>query len=347
MAGVIQYSGIVTKVHAMNRRLLNAEDYEELIQKTSVLEALEFLKNTPAYAEAFSDAYAKNSHRDAIERRLMDSLYTDFIKLYRFSGIKERTFLNSYFLHYEVMIVKICLRNTMNLNSWDVSLGNFDEFFHRHSKLSIADLNHSDTLEEYMAALAGSPYEKLFAPIYNSGSRRLSDYETALDLYYFSSVWKLKKKKLSDKEEQEVTAAWGTNIDLLNLQWIYRCRRHFSMADTDILPMLIPINYKLRPPQIQRLIHAETDEEFAQILSETVYSKWFPTEDLSRFSAVSDQLLGHIYQLKCRENPYSIASVNRYLYRKEEEINHLIPIIEGIRYGLSPEQIREFVPSAL
>lgn len=342
----MRYSGIVTKVHAMNKGLLSAKDYEELIQKNSVLEALEFLKNTPAYADVFSDAYAKNSHRDAIERRLMDSLYTDFIKLYRFADFKERAFLNAYFMHYEVMIIKVCLRNTMNLASWDVSLGSFDDFFHRHSKLSIAALNDCDTLEEYLAALSGSPYEKLFAAIYNSGSRRLSDYETALDLYYFSSVWKLKKKKLSAKEEQDVTAALGTNIDLLNLQWIYRCRRHFSMTDTDIYPMLIPINYKLRPAHIQALVHAETDEEFSRILSGTVYSKWFPTEDLSRFGAVSDQLLGHIYQLRSRKNPYSIAAVNRYLYRKEEEINHLIPIIEGIRYGLSPDKIRELVPSA-
>jgi V/A-type H+-transporting ATPase subunit C len=347
MAGVIRYSGIVTKVHAMHQRLLSPGDYEELIQKSTVLEALEFLKNTPAYAPVLSDAYAKNSHRDAIERRLMDSLYTDFIKLYRFSGLAERSFLDGYFLHYEVMLVKTCLRNTMNLASSDVSLGSFDEFFHKHSKLSLSALNDCDTLEEYMEALSGSPYRQLFDPIYNSGSKRFCDYEAALDLYYFSSMWKLKKKKLSREEEQDVTATLGTSIDLLNLQWIYRCRKHFSMTDAQISALLIPINYKLRPPHIQSLIHAETDEEFKRVLGGTCYSKWFPTEDLSRFSAVSDALLGHMYRLRSRKNPYSIAAVNRYLYQKEEEINHLIPIIEGIRYGLSPEKIREFVPSAL
>lgn len=347
MAGVIRYSGIVTKVHAMNRRLLSAEEYEELIQKNTVLEALEFLKTTSAYADAFADAYAKNSHRDAIERRLMDSLYTDFIRLYRFSGMKERTFLDGYFLHYESMIVKWCLRNVMNPASPDVSLGSFDTFFHKHSKLSLAALNNCDTLEEYMTALSGSSYEKLFAPIYNSGSRRLSDYETALDLYYFSSVWKLKNKKLSNEEKKDIAAALGTKIDLLNLQWIYRCRRHFSMADTDIYPMLIPISYKLRASEIQALIHAESEDEFARVLAGSYYSKWIPSEELDHLSEVSGKLLEHIYRIRSRKNPYSIATVNRYLYQKEKEIDHLIPIIEGIRYGLSVEEIRKFVPSAL
>lgn len=346
MAGVIRYSGIVTKVHAMNRRLLSPAQYEELIQKGTVLEALEFLKTTPAYADVFSDAYAKNSHRDAIERRLMDSLYTDFIKLYRFSSMRERTFLDGYFLHYEVMIVKWCLRNVMNTASPDVSLGSFETFFHRHSKLTLEALNNCDTLEEFMAALAGSPYEKLFMPIYNSGSRRLSDYETALDLYYFSSIWKLKKKKLSDAEQKDVGATFGARIDLLNLQWIYRCRRHFHMEDTDIYAMLIPIGHKLRMSDIQALVHVESDEEFARIVAATPYSKWIPQEDLTRLSEVSDRLLGHLYRLRSRKNPYSLATVNRYLYQKEDEINHLIPIIEGIRYGLSAEEIRKFVPSA-
>lgn len=346
MAGVIRYSGIITKVHAMNQRLLSFEEYEELIQKSTVLEALEYLKTTPAYAGVFADAYAKNSHRDAIERRLMDSLYTDFIKLYRFSGMRERVFLDGYFLHYESLIVKWCLRNVMNPASPDVSLGSFDAFFHKHSKLTLAALNNCDSLESFMAALSGSAYEKLFAPIYNSGSRRLSDYETALDLYYFSYAWRLKKKKLSDEEQKDVAAALGAKIDLLNLQWIYRCRRHFSMTDTDIYPMLIPINYKLRVPQIQALIHAESEEAFARVLSETYYSKWIPSEELSHLSEASGKLLGRIYHLRSRKNPYSIATVNRYLYQKEAEINHLIPIIEGIRYGLSVEEIRKFVPSA-
>ncbi len=347
MAGLIRYSGIVTKVHAMNRRLLKAKDYDELIQKSTVMEALEFLRHTDAYADAFSDAYAKISHRDAIERRLMDSLYTDFIGLYRFSSMRERAFLDGYFIHYEVMIIKQCLRNAANPASPDVALGSFDAFFHRHSRLNLAALNRCASLDEYMSALSGSSYEKLLAPIYNSGNRRLGDYETALDLHYFSYVWNLNKKNLTDKEKSDAAAALGTKIDLLNLQWIYRCRKHFSMADTDIYPMIIPICYRLKTADIQALIRAESEEEFARVLQKTYYAKWIPSDDLAYLSQVSRKLLGHIYRTCSRKNPYSIATVNRYLYQKEEEIDHLIPIIEGIRYGLTPDEIRKFVPSDL
>lgn len=347
MAGLIRYSGIVTKVHAMNRRLLKTADYEALIQKETVPEALEFLKNTEGYAGVFSDEHAKISHRDAIERRLMDSLYTDFIGLYRFSGMRERVFLNSYFLHHEVMILKQFLRNAANPASPDVHLGSFDAFFRKHSTLNLDTLNHCNSLDEYMAALSGSAYEKPLTPIYNSGSRRLGDYETALDLFYFSLAWRLNVKKLSNKEKEDAAATLGTQIDLLNLQWIYRCHRHFSMDETDIYPMIIPIHYRLRPADIQALVRAKVPEEFARVLQNTYYAKWIPAEDLEHLSQVSGTLLGHIYRSRSRKNPYSIATINRYLYQKEEEIDHLIPIIEGIRYGLSQDEIRKFVPANL
>ncbi len=345
MAGVTRYSGIVAKVHAMNPRLLNEEQYDELIRKRTVLEALEYLKTLPGYADSFDDEFAKNSHRDAIERRLMDSLYTDFIKLYRFCGMKERAFLEGYFIYFEANIVKVCLRNVMNTASADVYLGSFDEFFHKHSKLSIDALNNCDTLEEFMAAVEGSAYERILTPIYTSGSRRLSDYEIALDLYFFTSIWKIKKTKLSDEEAKDISATLGTRIDMLNIQWIYRCKAHFKMAEADIYPMLIPIYYKLKPNDIKALAASASEDEFKHELDTTYYSKWDLSKDLSHLSTITGQLLGHIYRLKSRKHPYSIATPDYYLYRKEREINCLIPIIEGIRYGLSPQELRKSIPA--
>lgn len=345
MPGVTRYSGIVAKVHAMNQKLLNEQQYDELIEKRSVLEALEFLITLPGYAKAFDDEYAKNSHRDAIERRLMDSLYTDYIKLYRFCGMKERAYLESYFLYFESRIVKICLRNVMNTSSADVSIGSFDEFFHKHSKLSLDELNHCDTLEEFLNALSGSAYERILTLIYNSGSRLMSDYELALDLYYFTSAWKLKKKTLSKDEEESISATLGTKIDLLNLQWIYRTKSHFKMENSHIYAMLIPINYKLKAKDTKALVEAQSLEEFNSALANTRYSKWIPSDDLPRIAELSRQITGSIYRMKSRKNPYSIAAPDYYLYRKEQEINSLIRVIEGIRYGLSTQELRKLIPA--
>ena len=47
------------------------------------------------------------------------------------------------------------------------------------------------------------------------------------------------------------------------------------------------------------------------------------------------EILESLYRADRRRNPYSIATINTYLFLKEEEIYKLTTALECIRYGLS------------
>ena len=53
----------------------------------------------------------KNSTGGRIEQLLNLAQYEDFASLYQFANMKQRRFLDLYFMHYEIGIVKTCLRN--------------------------------------------------------------------------------------------------------------------------------------------------------------------------------------------------------------------------------------------
>jgi V/A-type H+-transporting ATPase subunit C len=40
-----------------------------------------------------------------------------------------------------------------------------------------------------------------------------------------------------------------------------------------------------------------------------------------------------------KQNPRSLAAAVGYLFERERETNRITSIIEGVRYGLSPEEI--------
>ena len=48
MGNVMAYSGIVTKVHGMQAKLLSEEELEEVASKKTVPEVIEYLKEKPA-----------------------------------------------------------------------------------------------------------------------------------------------------------------------------------------------------------------------------------------------------------------------------------------------------------
>lgn len=81
----------------------------------------------------------------------------------------------------------------------------------------------------------------------------LFDYDLALNLYYFTTMWKKRKKILKHKELEIFTRDAGAKIDLLNLQWIYRAKKYYNMLPPDISTLLIPIHYRIHVDQLRIL----------------------------------------------------------------------------------------------
>ena len=105
MGSVMTYSGIVTKIRAMQSKLLSSEDYENVASMRNVMEVASFLKEHPSYGEFFYEVDESLFHRGNIEKILYQSLYRDYTKLYRFSSLKQRKFLKLYLKSFEVELI--------------------------------------------------------------------------------------------------------------------------------------------------------------------------------------------------------------------------------------------------
>ena len=150
------------------------------------------------------------------EQHLNLSQYRDFAKLYQFANIKQRRFLDLYFMHYEITILKTCLRNAAGHREQRQDLSMFRDFFERHSALDLITLSQSQSMEEFIGNLKGSAY---YGPLYQmlqNGRVTLPACETALDMLYFRSMWKTKDKYLSKNEQKIISQCFGTRMDTVS-----------------------------------------------------------------------------------------------------------------------------------
>lgn len=341
MGNLFTYSGLATKVKAMKRNLLKPSQYQELASMDCVSSAVEYLKRLPAYHDIFAGADTGNLHRAAIEEFLLQAEYHDFSKLYRFSNLSQRKFLDMYFMRYEITVLKRCLRSIMGKQPLDIRLLRFQEFFERHSQLNLMKLTSSRTLSEFAENLTDTPYGLVFHKLSRQEHMTLFDCEMSLDFLYFRTMWKIKDKWTNKNEQTVLTECFGSRLDMLNLQWIYRCIRYYSMSEEEISSLLIPISYRLKPEQAKALSGTASAEEFFSVLETTYYGN-LKLADLRQQPSpekLSRQVLERIHQLTVLRDPYSIASVNSYLYFKELEIHQIITVIESIRYKFNPNQI--------
>ena len=338
MGNLLKFSALVTKVKAMEGKLLKPAQYQQLITMRSVVELFSFLKADAAYSHSLGAINENAVHRGDIEKLLIQSLYHDYAKLYSFSGLEERKYLKLYLHHLEVDLINYCLRIISNHYQEPFDLGYKKDFFDCYSEISVDKLTSSGSIGQLVENLQGSIYYQPLSAIRDKEHTTLFDYDLTLNLFCYSYVWQQRHKVLTTKEKNNFIKEWGTKIDLLNLQWIYRAKKYFLMSPEHIYTIIIPIHYRLPKEIFKALVEASSIDEYFKILATTSYQKHYQEKASEPFDQMYYEALAYLFRVNQRQNPYSIAAVNNYLFKKEAEINRIITILECIRYDLSPSE---------
>ena len=217
----------------------------------------------------------------------------------------------------------------------------FQEFFEKHSSLDLEALCKARNFSEFTEALEGTVYGELLTQMQEKGQTGLFDCELRLDLFYFQSLWKLRGRILGKEERKILDTCFGSRLDLLNIQWIYRARSFYRLSPAEIYALLIPVHYRLRADKVKQLVEAEDDARFFAVLKETPYGKQEELQagKMPDIQLLSNQMLNQIYGKTGRRYPHSPAVLDSYLYRKELEMRKIITTLEGIRYGLPAAEI--------
>ena len=343
MGNLLEYSGITTKIRAMEAKLLKPEQFVEIANLGNVPEIADYLRKNTAYADVLEALTEEQIHRGNIEKVLIQSLYHDYTKIYRFCGQKQRRFMKLILKNFEVDLINYCLRIVINHYKQPFDLNYKRTFFDRYSQISIEKLITSRTTDELVESLKETEYYAPLKKLKDAQNVTLYDYDLALNLYFFTSTWREQKKVLKKEDLELFMRDIGSKIDLLNLQWIYRAKKYYNMKPADIYLLLIPIHYKLSTDQVKEMADAPGLEDFEAVVTRTSYARHYNFRQNLTIEQMYAECLEHLYKLDQRRSPYSVAAIGTYLFLKEEEIKKLTTAMECVRYSLTPGETLAYV----
>ena len=339
---LLSYSGITTKVKAMEKKLIHYEDYQLLSNVKSVSEFVLFFKNQEAYAPYFSEVNEASVHRGEIESILSKTVYESYAKIYHFANKEQRNILKLNFFRFEVTVLDECLKHVLFPES-EIDISAFQKVLSEHTVLNLDALQHARSIDEFVNFLYGTEYYSLLNRLLGSNHKTLFDYQTQLNNYYYKKVWKLKDRYLNNQELKDYTEALGTIIDWKNIMSIYRCKKYYSVNAADIIAIVIPITYHLKKEELSAMVQASSMDDFVRILQETKYRipKEKPTkEDMERSYY---ERTYQVYRRNSTKNPVSIAPIQFYLYKKEREVDQLTTVLECVRYGIESDATMKYI----
>ncbi len=343
MSGLTAYGGMATKIRAKQKKMLQHTEYMLLLSCKSVQEVLHILSESEGYQDVFNENDINLLHRGTVELKLKESFYNEYIGLFKYSNEEQRKFLKMHFRKMELSFLKGCLRKMFSKEKTSITVSaEVQHLFIKNSKLNIDLLAEARTIEELIDALIGSEYYSCLKSVYQQRADTIFEYEASLDMFYFTKLWKVIATDFSGLDLEILTESYGYKIDILNLQWIYRCKKYYRVSNTEIYAMLIPVTYKLHKIELTAIVEAPDIEEYDKLIKKTGYGKMYPDISGDKLEDIYIDLLDRVNEVGFRKYPYSVAILNTYLYKKEYEINKITTILECIRYGIDHERILQY-----
>lgn len=337
------YSALSSKARASFGRLLNEENYSMLIEMKNISEVVSYLKNNTYYKEILSNVDEIKIHRVQLENIIKTDIMKEYDKFLKFTSGNARKFLQSTYKKYEVESLKIIFRR-LETSGGVMSAEGYLLFLKNSSEVDFHKLIKSTNSREFIDNLKGTEYYDVLRPFTGENIKtNLFNLEMVLDFHYFKFLYKRMKKYLKGTDYLPLAKSFGVKTDVLNMLWIYRCKKYYNMKKEIIRSYILPFNAKIKKDTLNKLINADNIEEFLEITSQTKYADIFKRDIDGFFEVNFANYMYNVHIKLFREYPLSVTAAVDYIHMKEYELSNIISIIEGIRYRLKPEKLKKFI----
>lgn len=341
MLATFKYSHLSTKIRAMKGKMLNEDDYEQLLLRSSVLEVALYLKNNTYYSDVLQELNEGNVHRGQVETLLYKSIIHEALKIGRYLKGNEKSVFRYIYRRQEIEDLKKMLRTLQmgeNIDQIDRKLF----FINKYSVIDFNKLFSANDMRTFVNGLKGTNFFNILNPLLIDDNKiDLFSAEMALDMYYYKKLI-AGLELVSGTDKKVATNIIGLEADLRNIMWVYRGKNYYNISKELLYRYHIGYSYKLNKKDLKKLINANDVEEMIEILKKTPYNDILSPDEHYWEKEFYEYILD-VHDKNISMNPFSIAPILGYIFAKEVEIMNITTIIEGIRYGVDPSKIKKFL----
>lgn len=333
----------ISKARAMYGKRLSPADWENLLSCFTLKEAAAYLKTNTAYQDVLSKATSEEIHRHELERLLQERLVQESFKLSRYN-VSDTWNSSHYILSFlEIdQVLSAVIRVISNENNYVFHEPN--RSLDAMSRLDQRSLDKADSFSEILEAIKDTPFYSILKPFSFEGEKQenYTRLEHALQVYAYGRMYEYIVQNAPKSAQEPLRDLLDVVMDLTNYSRILRMKRYFKVPQEEVQQKLFPFG-RIKPEQLRQMIGAETEEQIMKIMEQTGTGK----RTLSIEHSTTDELMLIARHRICRRNmAYSQeASVVMlsYIFFLQAELNGLVHIIEGVRYGVPKAEIRRIL----
>lgn len=337
-------NSVIAKSRAVYGKSLTAEQLAELSEKRSVAQAAAFLKNTERYSEALSGVIPAAVHRGQLEAMLDKTIFTILDNFRRFDYTESRWFFREMMTRLEAEQILCAIQGVAD-GSTDSYIAALPAFLIGRSGINLLELGRAESFADIGGILSGTEQGRLLQPLLSgaelTGRVNIRECERRLYTRYYISCMKMVEKNCRGSAKNELRRVFLKSIDMKNVVTCVRMQA-FGFDAQETAAQLIPFKYRLSPEVTEQLMQQPDIPHIEARLAELGYR----TDSRAAFQTV-EQLTERInldfFRRMMRLSRNSATVYFCLVECLEAELRNIKTIIEGIRYGVPPAEIRDML----
>ncbi len=334
------YDAVNTKIVTQKGRILDEKNFEKMMECNTVEQVTEMLFTQYGFREFVDHTKIHDLHRDDLET-LLNSYKPAIIEniLHYFSG-PYKDFLQVLLMEYEIYDIVLILRKIARGENVDEIEAHFVHS-ENYSDLPYEKLASSKSVSQFIENLKNTRYYIALKTLTGGDAlKREFHIEMKLHLLYYKTLLK-RTEKLSGADSKIAEELIGLRIDFLNIQWIYRAKKHYNISPEEMLNYSLQGGRKLSFDRLRKLCYAKSIDEIKQLSKQYLRVDIFTSDHRVEIDRNIDQAIFKFVKGKKYEG--TIGTVLSYVYILESAIRQFIAITEGIRYKLPREQMQQYL----
>ncbi|WP_373484513.1 V-type ATPase subunit [Acetobacterium sp.] len=339
-----KHACISTKALAMRARKIQESDYLELIKAKDLKEVFLYLRDYTYFGDFLRKMDPENLHRTDIEAHLNDLKVQETEKLMHYLSGVEKNFFQVLLVRMEVESLRILIRGIARNDELE-QLKGLMVYSEKYTKVPFGRLFRAKDWDEFKKLLIDTDYYRILE-IYKDikGAQDLVMVEKNLDRYYYDLL-KNRLVKLDKKSNRDLIDLERRNFDLLNLIWIYRGKKFYSLSREELIAYSLRGGLELNEKRLLSLVNAKNLVEIKAQLVNSDYAFLFNhTKTIDLFmERRRERYLYYQYLNLFGKSDSGLGRVVGYVRLLDFEIEDITSIIESKRYRMGPEETKKYL----
>ncbi len=337
---------MIPKARGMFAKRLNGPEYAEMMRRRSVPEVAAILRRHP-YFERSMATLAADPHRGQIEDLLDRDIFHKYEELIHYDFDNDS--FAAYYLdecELEMLLRRIYL---FSIGVTARQTSGLPQHLVGHTYTDLYALGETTGVKEVLELTrrSHSPFHRPLAE-YLAKDPKVGNFpllEAALLTDYYRFLFRRIDQSFEGRERAGVRQLFLQQVEGYNLQLVLRVKSYFPGVydEAGIRKLMLPFRYRIARYQMDALVRAPSPEAFLQYYRQIPFTPRAISPKPEEFSVAADQVLFNLARQMLHMSASPFAVMAAFLMLAKLQKDNIVNIIEGVRYGMKPEEISDML----